>query len=101
MNENELFEALSKVGLGSWGEMDSWRDSSRLLSALDAIGRDGGNALVKIDGGRNDGRVYTVVVSGGRLGDEFFRKDGSDLHALVLEAIGFWVAHALSDRREA
>jgi len=94
MNENELLGALANVGLESQGAVESWSNSSRLLSALDAIGRDGGNALVKIDGGRNDSRVYTVVVSGGRLGDEFFRKDGSDLQALLLEAIGFWAAHA-------
>ena len=92
MNESDLLNFVAEVGLESHSSMDSWTKSLRLLSVLDAIGRDGGGAIIKIDAGRNDGRVYTVVVSGGRLGSEFFRGDGSDLHALLFEAIRFWVA---------
>ena len=99
MKENEVLETLAKVGLESQDALDSWSSSARLLSALDAIGRDGGTALIKVDGGRNDSLVYTVVVSGGRLGDDFFRKDDSDLQALLLKAVEFWVAHAQPDLR--
>ena len=63
MKENEVLETLAKVGLESQDALDSWSSSARLLSALDAIGRDGGTALIKVDGGRNDSLVYTVVVS--------------------------------------
>lgn len=100
MKENELFKALAQAGLETRDSIDTWNDSSKLLSAIDAIARDGGSAVVKVDGGRNDGRVYTVVVSGGRLGDEFFRKDGSDLQVLLREAVAFWVRHAQSDSQD-
>ena len=43
MNENELLGALAK-SLLRLGATESWIDSARLLSAFDAIGRDGGNA---------------------------------------------------------
>ena len=94
MNDKVLLESLTKAGLEIDGAMDSWSDSAEFLSALDAIARDGGNALVKIDGSRNDDQAYTVVVSGGRLGDESFRKDGAELQPLLREAISFHVAHA-------
>jgi hypothetical protein len=100
MNEDELLEALATAGLEIQGTMDSWSNSARLLSALDAIGRDGGNALVKIDGGRNDNQAYTAVLSGGRLGEEFFRKDGSELRPLLREAISFYVARAQGRRQD-
>ena len=88
MNERELGEALTRAGLGVERELDSWRDSVQLLAMLDAIARAaGGNAIVKIDGGRTD-NVYTVVLSGG---DDFFRKDGAALQPLLREAIGFYV----------
>jgi hypothetical protein len=94
MNEGELLESLAKAGLETQGAMDAWSESARLLSALDAIGHDGGIAVVKIDGRRSDSHSYTVVVSGGRLGEQFFRKDGSELRPLLHEAISFYVAHA-------
>jgi hypothetical protein len=50
--------------------------------------------VVKIDGGRSDGSVYTVVVSGGRLGEDFFRNDGADLATLLQEAISFYRSRA-------
>lgn len=94
MNEDELLEALRRTGLATHVAMSTWADSAQLLSALDAIGRNGANALVKIDGGRDTPHSYTVALSGGRLGDDFFRKDGAELRPLLLEAIGFYLSHA-------
>ena len=52
-----------------------------LIAELDVIGRAGSVAVVKIDGERHAASIYTVVVSGGLLGVEFFRNDGADLSA--------------------
>lgn len=101
MNDDELLEALAQTGVESRGAAGPWSASASLLSALDAIGRDGGTALVKIDGGRADGRAYTVVVSGGRLGEEAFRRDGAELEVLLRDAIGFYVEHARRGPRQA
>jgi hypothetical protein len=66
------------------------------LAAFEAIGRDGATALIKVDGQRSDESIFTVVVSGGPLGDVFFRKDGADLEALLREAVMFYRAHVWS-----
>jgi hypothetical protein len=97
MNRTQLVESLRSRGHVSGEQLAAWRDVSGLLAALDAIGRDGANAVLKIDGGRPDGSVYTVVISGGRLGEAFFRKDGDDLAALLAEAVEFYKARAWSD----
>jgi len=92
MNVKDALDVLVKAGLDIDGADASWRDSLQLLAALDAVGRDGANVLLKIDGGRSDDRPYTVVVSGGRLGEEFFRKDGAALVSLLREAVVFYAA---------
>jgi hypothetical protein len=79
---------------------ETWTRCAPLLAELDALGRLGGNALVKIDGGRHDvdgslPETYTVVLAGGRLRDEFFRRDGADLEQLLRDAIEFYRLHAL------
>jgi len=67
------------------------------MAALDAIGRDGVSVLVKIDGLRPDAAVYTVAISGPRLGEAFFfRQDGSDLPALLRAGIEFYRVAAWS-----
>lgn len=68
-----------------------WREVAGLMAVFDAIGRqDGVNAMLKIDGGRVDGAVYTVVVSGTFFGERFFRQDGSDLAGVLRGAIAFY-----------
>jgi hypothetical protein len=92
MDDRALLEKLRQNGCAPATWVEAWRGCAELLAALDAIGREGGNALVKIDGARPDGSFYTVVISGGRLGEAFFRKDGADLPALLREAISFYLA---------
>lgn len=96
MAESEIIEMLSCRGLLTEESMAAWSDMAKLMAALDAIGREC-NALVKIDGGRDDAGVYTVVLSGGRLGDSFFRQDGPALRPLLQEAIEFFLVRT---RRE-
>jgi hypothetical protein len=71
----------------------TWEELAPLMNGLERIGRSGSTALVKVDGARQDGAVYTVVISGGRLGESFFRKDGDDLAVLLHEAIAFYLAN--------
>lgn len=97
MTENEIIDALAQTGLENAGRNTvTWRDAATLLSALDVIARDGGNAIIKVDGGRNDGQPYTVVLSGGRLGQDFYRRDGADLNTLLADAIAFYIAHRIA-----
>lgn len=92
--DESLLATLEKRGLDTEHATASWFDSLPLLAALDAIGRDGACALVKIDGLRTNGKVYTVVLSGGRLGQDFWHSDGPELQALLREAISFYAARA-------
>ena len=58
----------------------------------EAIARRGCVALVKIDGIRSES-IFTVMISGGALGDAYFREDGDDLATLLRSAIAFFQAH--------
>lgn len=93
-DDETLHSALAEIGIDTRASLDSWRDASQLLAGLDAIGRAGSNAIVKVDGGRSGPNVYTVVVSGGRLGEAFFREDGPNLRSLLCDALTFFAKHA-------
>lgn len=90
MSYKQVVESLRSGGHLSSEQLIVWSDAAGLLAALDAIGREGASAVVKIDGGRPNDSKYTIVVSGGRLGEAFFRKDGDDLVALLVEAVEFY-----------
>ncbi len=85
-DDEAMLRALGEAGVDASSAVSAWTQSASLLAALDAIGRSGGHALVKIDGERDGSQVYTVLVSGGRLGGDFFRRDGADLPTLLREA---------------
>jgi hypothetical protein len=89
MNDQALVGALQASGHVTEEQVARWKEAALLMATLEAIGRDGTTAVVKVDGGRPDA-VYTVVVSGARLGESFFRKDGNDVLALLREAIEFY-----------
>ncbi|MDP2272156.1 MAG: hypothetical protein Q8N23_21365 [Archangium sp.] len=94
MSDLELLAQVSRLGIDVEGELAVWGNAVRLLAAFDAIGRDGAVALLKVDGVRENGLVYTVLVSGGRLPkDAAFRKDGADLQGLLREALAFYVSN--------
>lgn len=100
MPDSDLLTALMKIGVDTRTVVDSWKDTVELLAAIDAIGRTGSNALVKIDGERSGPEVYTVVISGGRLGDASFRRDGSDLQSLLRDAILFFAEHVTTSAEQ-
>lgn len=56
---------------------------------LDQIRTEGSVVVVKLDGQRTKSR-YTVVISDGLLGEDYFRKDGDDLDELVSEGVNFY-----------
>jgi hypothetical protein len=90
MSDQALVEEFLLSGRVTEREVVKWGNVAGLMAVFDAIGREGVSAVVKIDGGRLDGALYTVVVSGSRLGDSFFRQDGNDLAALLRDAIEFY-----------
>ncbi len=94
MSDFDLLAQVSRLGLDAEGGVAVWGNAVRLLAAFDAIGRDGAVALLKVDGVRENGLVYTVLVSGGRLPkNSSFRKDGADLQGLLREAVTFYVSN--------
>lgn len=94
MSDFDLLAQVSRLGLDAEGGVAVWGNAVRLLAAFDAIGRDGAVVLLKVDGQRENGLVYTVFVSGGRLPkDSGFRKDGADLQELLREAVQFYVSN--------
>lgn len=94
MSDVDLLAAVSRLGLDAEGGVSSWGNAVRLLAAFDAIGRDGAVALLKVDGVRENGLIYTVVLSGGRLSrGAGFHKDSADLQALLREAVAFYVSN--------
>jgi hypothetical protein len=90
MHDKELIDGLLASGRIREQEITRWRDLAGLLAIFEAIGRDGVIAIIKVDGERVDSAVYTVVVSGPRLGGALFHQDGSDLSALLNAAITFY-----------
>jgi hypothetical protein len=82
----DIVAALRESGHISNEQMNRWAQAAPMLAALEAIGRDGANALVKFDGQRQD-KNFTVVLTGPRFGESFFRCDGDDLLALLRDAI--------------
>lgn len=97
MNDELLINALRASGRVSGKHLELWKEVAGLMAVLDAIGRDGASAVVKIDGARLDGAVYSVVVSGEHLGEKYFRKDGDDLSTVLREAIDFYRTSVWSD----
>jgi hypothetical protein len=68
---------------------NAWNAAAPLLQELDKHSNEGVTAIVKIDGER-ESQKYTVVLSGGQLGERFFRQDGDCLPTLLELAIDFY-----------
>jgi hypothetical protein len=91
MEKKSLVNSEQVSGRISEEKIYRWRHIAQLMASLETIASDGITAIVKIDGERPDA-IFTVVISGLRLGDSFFRKDGSDIEVLLQEAIAFYSA---------
>jgi hypothetical protein len=92
MDEDQVRAALAGLEVDVAQAEDAWLDAVPMLAALDAVGRDGASALIKIDGQRSGARMYTVLISGGRLGDAHVRRDGAALAPLLREVLGLYAA---------
>lgn len=61
---------------------------------LNGIASDGAVVVIKLDGLRvstGDPKLYTLVISGGKLKDElFFHMDSENIHTLLDEGIHFY-----------
>lgn len=61
---------------------------------LQEIANEGAVVVVKLDGLRKtdgDPKMFSLVISGGRLkDDDFFRKDSADFVSLLEDGIGFY-----------
>jgi hypothetical protein len=66
-----------------------WNDAAPLLAELQRLSAGGGTVVVKIDNERQDGKIFTVVVTGARYRERFFRDDGADLVAMLRNALAF------------
>ena len=67
-----------------------WRGCDAVWDVLEEMASEGATVVVKIDGQRNgpdDNGRYTVLVSGGPLGEDFFRRDTRVLEEGLAEAI--------------
>ncbi|PIT09507.1 hypothetical protein BGI40_08720 [Snodgrassella communis] len=60
------------------------------LNQVELIAKEGSSVIIKFDGMRDEKNFYTVVLSGGKLKSDFFRKDGSDLSSLLYEMICYY-----------
>jgi len=90
MHDEKFASELQSSGRVSAQQVTQWRGVAGLMATLEAIGRDGASVVVKIDGARPDGAVYTGVVSGPYLGETSFRRDRSDLPDLLRAAVEFY-----------
>jgi hypothetical protein len=70
-----------------------WKVWEALWPAIETMADEGSTLVVKIDGGRtteDDLKRYTVVLSGGKLSDDFFRQDGPNLEDILCTAVVFY-----------
>lgn len=64
---------------------------SLLVPILEQVKADRATIVVKADGERQK-NVYTVVVSGGPLGEDFFRTETDDLSAGIAKVVAQYAA---------
>ena len=93
-----LGEQLQDVGISQMVPNSAWRELVPELQALETVARAGLSVVIKVDGVREDGSVFTVVISGGRLSDAFFRKDGPDLGELIRDALRFVIDRLMASK---
>ena len=68
----------------------NWLGCDPVWNIFEAMSAEGAIVLIKIDGlrtGPEDNGRYTVLVSGGPLGEDFFRTDTNELEEGLAKAI--------------
>lgn len=92
MNSKLMALEIASLKQSAFSQRD-WKVWEGLWPALEAMADEGAIIVVKLDGGRTCDEFpkrYTVIVSGGRLGDAFYREDTSDLEGALCEAVIFY-----------
>ncbi|HEX9985079.1 MAG TPA: hypothetical protein VGF69_17600 [Thermoanaerobaculia bacterium] len=85
----DIIERLTQAGRIAPVGSPSQAAVCSLVNVVEVIAAEGATAIVKLDGERGTNR-YTVIISGGRLGVDFYRGDGDDLRKLLEEAVVFY-----------
>lgn len=98
MLDDALRSELGRHRIDRSAHLHVWSEAIELLAIAESVVRSGGsNLVIKVDGGRAEHDIYTVVVSGGRLGEAFFRKDGAALSPLLRDALAFCLSRAAAE----
>jgi hypothetical protein len=91
MEESTQAKAARQVKeLGLADVRPDWQGCDAVWSVLEEMASEGSTVVIKIDGqrrGPDDNGRYTVLVSGGPLGDAFFRLDTDALEEGLAKAI--------------
>lgn len=90
MTERNVLEDLALGGRLPLSLITLWRESAEKLAALTVMAQEGATIVVKADGQRAKTAMFTVVVSGGPLREEYFHKDSPDLGSLLEESVRFY-----------
>lgn len=78
------------------GDCSSWRRIARLLlTATDMVKQQGSGVILKWDGAREDGKIYTIVWEGDESGGPRFRSDTDDLEVALRQFVSAHECSAL------
>ncbi|WP_413624192.1 hypothetical protein [Luteibacter sp. Lutesp34] len=78
---------MNQTVLTSESESSYWLAVARLVSGLVHRAPSGQSSLLKVDGLRDNGKFYTVMLDGSIEEGPKFRKNGGDLRALLAEVV--------------
>lgn len=84
-------QVLSQLGIAN--TKPDWFGCDAVWPALEEMANEGSVVVVKLDGQRTspeDNGRYTILVSGGQLGEDFFRMDTDVLEEGLSKAILFY-----------
>lgn len=95
MNTDVLKQRVSQLvrELGLAELSPHWRGCDEVWPVLERMSKEGATVVIKIDGQRtgiDDNGRYTILVSGGSLGEDFFRADTPVLEDGLARAILFY-----------
>lgn len=96
MEESSVRAEAAKVAreLGLANVPPAWEGCDAVWNVLEEMANSGSTVVIKIDGqrtGPDDNGRYTIVLSGGPLGEDFFRLDTPVLEEGLAKAILYYV----------
>lgn len=84
-------QVVQEIGLAT--VTTNWSGCDPMWAVFEEMSREGATVVIKIDGqrtGTEDNGRYTVLVSGGPLGENFFRLDTPVLEEGLAKAVLFY-----------